>query len=109
MSIKGIDAQLMVTRAAEYAKESSVQQRKNELLQDYLSVQAKVAETQEKQKVAKTVQAEAAGIQLDKDAEGYGGHGYDSSSEEPSDETDRNQELLNQLLDTEEHAIDIKV
>lgn len=98
----------MVTRAAEYAKETSVQQRKNELMQDYLTVQARAVESKEKQKVAKTVETQETTVQLEKDAEGYGG-GYEGSSGASAKEESESEQLLKQLIDTSEHAIDIKI
>ncbi|NLO47743.1 MAG: hypothetical protein GX111_05410 [Clostridiales bacterium] len=58
MSIKGIDNQLMVTRAADYAKEASTQLKRSELMQDYLYVQTKMLENRKKQVVPKTVKSE---------------------------------------------------
>ena len=58
MSIKGIDNQLMVTRAADYAKEASTQLKRSDLMQDYLYVQTKMLENRKKQVVLKTAKSE---------------------------------------------------
>jgi hypothetical protein len=39
--LKGIEAQLMVTRTADLAREASAMQRQNDLTRDYLALHAK--------------------------------------------------------------------
>ena len=72
MSIKGIDAQLMITRAADLARDASQQVRKNELVQDYLSAQMNAQEQFEIQKAPKTNESEKVKLNLDKESEREG-------------------------------------
>lgn len=67
MSIKGIDTQIMITRSAELVKESSNQLKKNELMQDYMNIQAAEFERQKKQGVLKA--SEAGELRLHQDGE----------------------------------------
>jgi hypothetical protein len=67
MSIKGIDAQMMIARTTEYVKDSAVQLKKSELTQDYLTAQALKDEAIEKTKVAKPQGAEKLGLALEAD------------------------------------------
>lgn len=70
MSIKGIDTQIMITRSAELVKESSNQLKKNELMQEYMNIQAAEFERQKKQGVIKA--SEAGELRLHSD--GKNGH-----------------------------------
>ena len=106
MSIKGIDAQHMVTRAAEFVKDASVQQRKNELLQDYLTVQSKVVDAQEKQKVPKTLETEK--MRMHPDQDGGGGYGGTAQKDAKSNK-DEEQTPAGHAVPAEQHIIDIKV
>ena len=110
MSIKGIDSQLMITRAAELMKDSSVQLKKNELMQDFLAVQSKVIEEHEKQKVARAQETQEAEIQLERDRDSAQGERQGGASKRKKEETqDPNQKLLEQLDSTGNHKIDIKI
>ena len=109
MSIKGIDAQIMITRTADFARESIAAQRKPEITQDYLSVQAKANEAQELRKVIKKSDAELQKLRPeDGGGSGAGGSGGGSGSHAESEE--QNGELEpGTLVPLEKHMIDIKV
>lgn len=62
MSIKGIDAQIMVTRTAEASKDISAELRKGELFQNQIAVQGRSQDEQETRMVVRTEQAEQAEI-----------------------------------------------
>lgn len=105
MSIKGIDAQLMVTRAADLAKDSSTQLKKNELMQDYLAVHAKAVEHQEQTKVAKAIESQQVSINKDKDKDSSPGSQDQNPKKTPEDEA--LEELDTYISDSS--TIDIKI
>ena len=106
MSIKGIDTQIMVTRAAELAKESSNQIKRNELMQDYMSVQGRLIEEHEKQMVTGLNEAQEVAIQREREGS-RGGAFAEGQARGESSLSD--QELDEELLSGENHIIDIKV
>lgn len=106
MSIRGIDNQLMITRATEMVKDSDASLRKNELMQDYLAIQSQIEGEKEKAMVGEALEVQEAEVKLDKDGEGannYEGQSKKGSQGEIETETDR------QFVPREEHKIDIKV
>lgn len=107
MSIKGIDAQIMVTRTAELSKESSNQIKRNELMQDYMSVQGRLMEEHEKQMVTGLQEAQEAVIQRER--EGSRGGADPEERDRRSGSSLSDQELAEELDGGEDHLIDIKV
>jgi hypothetical protein len=103
MAIKGIDTQIMVTRTAEYVKESEHQMRRNDLMQDYLNVQGKLASEAAGRNVVKTVKAEASALHPD---EKGGGGGGSESAPRGHAEADEDGESFS---DGEPHIIDIVI
>lgn len=114
MSIRGIDTQMMVTRTTEMTRDANAVQRKDGLMQDYLAVQGKAADEQQKNMVLETIAPEQAGIQPDKEGDGggYKGSGKRRGKDEDEDEDggilDVNKKILMQLRDNG-HTIDIEV
>ena len=53
MSIKGIDSQIMITRTSDVMRESAAMQKKPEVTQDYLAIQAKANEAHDQKRVAR--------------------------------------------------------
>ena len=80
MSIKGIEAQMMVARSVEYMKDSAAIQKKSELTQDYQTVLARVDEQRDQMKVAKTLEADQIKLHPDEGG-GNGGGAGDGSGE----------------------------
>jgi hypothetical protein len=68
--LKGIEAQLMVTRTADLAREAGAMQRKNDLVRDYLAQQTQALAEIEKQQVAQALKAQAVVIHRDKQGGG---------------------------------------
>jgi len=108
MSIKGIDAQIMITRTAELARDSSAQLRRNELMQDYLAAQTRALETQEKKSVAKTLNTQKGELRPDNDREGNG-RDWSGDEREAREREQADQEQLAQLAPTGPHTIDITI
>lgn len=96
----------MVTRTAEMTKDSSVQMKRNELMQDFLSVQNKAMEEHDQHAVTETTKSEEAALHADKEADG---HGYEASErQKKEDETEKGSEPEH-LVPAETHIIDITV
>ncbi len=110
MSIKGIDAQLMVTRTAELAKESSNQLKKNELTQEYMNIQAAEFERQKKQMVSKTNAAENLRLHPDKDSSGDNAASYRRRKKEKKRNGETALDELKVAPDpNKKHKIDVKI
>ena len=105
MSIKGIDAQMMVTRSAEAARSSAQSTHKNELFQNQMSALGKAQDNQESRTVVKTDKPEQAGI--NRDGEGGAGAYQDAPGQKKRKKDDPN-ELLSAGF-AAEHKIDIKI
>ena len=108
MSIKGIDSQIMITRAADFARDNSALLKKPETDQDYMTIQAKAFNSMEAKKVEKTQEAELQKLRTDEDGGGNGaaggggpGQGKKKQGEEPAGK--------DHLVPPGEHKIDIKV
>jgi len=109
MSIKGIDAQMMITRATELTKDSSAQLRKNELMHDYLAAQTRAIETRENQSVARTLKPQEIEIHLNNDREGSGGWTGPDGEREAEEREQADQDRLAQLAPIDPHTIDITI
>lgn len=64
--LKGIEAQLMVTRTAELARDADAILRKNDLVRDYLALQTQALAELEKGQVAHTPKAQSVVFHKDK-------------------------------------------
>ena len=108
MSIKGIDAQIMIMRSAELARETSNQQKKRELTQDYMNIQVAEFERQKKQMVQKANESEKLRLQTDKDGGGEKAASYRQESDDDKGE-DTQEELQVAPDPSDKHVIDIKI
>ena len=107
MSIKGIDAQIMITRAAQLAKENSTIVRKDELTQEYLAAQQKAAGERDQKAVLRSAEAEGAPVHLEKD--GKSGHGRDRKQNEKRDWEESAGDPAGTLVPSVEQKIDITI
>lgn len=73
MAIRPIENQGMIQRTAEYAKEHSVQNRKNELMHDYMAAQRRVEEEHQSKSVSKLEDKSDPKIRRDREGRGGGG------------------------------------
>ena len=108
MSIKGIDAQMMITRLPDNVREVNALQRKPENVQDALLYQAKLHEAQEQTRIAKMSEAEMENIRTDVDSGSKnafeGGENESGSDEEKEGETAKTM-----MVPPGSNTIDIKV
>lgn len=107
MSLKGIDAQIMVARTADVAREAAVQAKGGERMQDFLAVQAKAMAEREQSMVSKLDRSEKPELRAgdegsgaqDSYTPGGGGRKEDGSADEIL--------LIDPVVPGEEHLIDI--
>ena len=95
MSIRGIDTQIMITRATDFVRETSSVQRQPEVAQEHLAAQTKVNSAQDQSRVTATTESEMEHIRTDVDGEGSGAAGGEGSGRENEEMTEEQQaELL---------------
>ena len=95
MSIRGIDTQIMITRTADFARETSSTQRQPETTQEHLAAQTKVESSHDQSRVAATTESDMENIRTDVDGEGSGAAGGEGSQQEEEEMTeDQKKELL---------------
>jgi hypothetical protein len=95
MSIRGIDTQIMITRTADFARETSSIQKQPEVTQEHLAVQTKIESAQDQSRVTATNESEMENIRTDKDGEGSGAAGGGGSQQ---DEEEMTEEQKRELL-----------
>lgn len=78
MSIRGIDAQIMMARTADAAREASNQMKGSEKMHESLAIQAKETFELEKSSIPKTEETPSSALHLKNEHEGAGGE-YDGS------------------------------
>lgn len=105
MSLKGIDAQIMVTRTADMAREAVTQLKSGERMQEFLAVQAKEMAEREKSMVSELDKSEKPELRSDKD----GGSARDSYTPSGGGRKGAPDDILliDPLVPGEEHLIDI--
>jgi len=110
MSIRSIDTQIMITRATDVVRETSVLQKHSETSQNILAAQSKVESAQDQSRVAATTESEMDNIRTDVDGEGSGAAGGEASGqkEEKPDEEEIDPNLM-VPPDTKKQLIDITV
>ena len=105
MSIRGIDAQLMVTRTADLVQAANTQQKGAERIQDFLAVQNQSEIEREKASVAKTDKSPEVELRLGNE----GGDGSEAYTSQQNEELARGEymELLDADVGPSEHILDI--
>ena len=104
--LKGIEAQLMVTRTADLAREAGALQRKNDLARDYLAVQAQSLAELERKQVTQALRTQ--NIVLHTDKHGGGRQAYqEQEGDKNYGETEGDEYIL--LPPEAQSTIDIKV
>jgi len=88
MSIRGIDTQIMITRTADFARETSSTQRQPETNLEHLASQTKVESAHDQSKVAATTESDMDNIRTDVDGEGSGAAGGGGSGKEEEEMTE---------------------
>jgi len=105
--LKGIDAQLMVTRTADLAREADIIQRKNDLVRDYLAVQTQALAEQKKLQVAHTLGAQR--VEIHPDKQGGGQQGYQTQQQENDELSDTTEDEYLLPPTANQSIIDIKI
>ncbi|MDR1298924.1 MAG: hypothetical protein LBJ84_01565 [Oscillospiraceae bacterium] len=109
MALKGIDAQLMVTNTTEASRESSRMAYRGELVQDYISVQARVEGETGRERVAKAIKSERLDLYPDEGGSGGGGAEDGGGGDGESAGGGEGWDDSEYLFPAEEHIVDIKV
>ena len=108
MSIKGIDAQIMITRTPDYARDASAAQKRPEMTQDFLAAQTKMHDAIAKGRVAGSEQSEMETIRTDVD--GGSGSSYEGEGEGKHGEGGEDGEIPRDLrVPPGNNIIDIRV
>ena len=106
MSIKGIDSQIMITRTSDVMRENAAVQKKPEVTQEYLAVQAKANEAHDQKRVSRKAEIELPKLR----AEDGGGSGAEAYSGSGSGKKEKEEILQNEhLVPPGNNVIDIKV
>jgi len=79
MSIRGIDTQIMITRATDFVRETSSIQRQPEHNQEHLAVRSQIEGEIDQSRVLATTETENENIRTDVDEEREGSEGGESS------------------------------
>ena len=109
MSIKGIDTQIMVTRTADIMRDNIAAQKKPEITQDYLAVQAKVNEAHDQKRVSRKSEVELPKLRAE-DGGGGGGGAAGGGGHRKSGKDERGGKLDGDaLVPPGDNVIDIKV
>ena len=102
--LKGIEAQMMVTRTADLSREAGAMQRKNDLTRDYLVQHAQALSELEKQRVERTLNTQQIVIHPDK--HGSNQQEYPEQGEQKDYEEE---DALIELPSGNHNTIDIKI
>ena len=94
MSIKGIDTQIMIARTADFAKDTSVVQKKPEIAQEYLAVREKINDAQDQTRVAKSLESEKPELRPDDGGGDGGGGGGGSGSGKKKKDSETEADML---------------
>jgi len=94
MSIRGIDTQMMITRATDFVRETSSIQRHPETTQEHLAAQTKIESSHDQSRVNATTESEMENIRTDEEGEGSGAAGGGKKQNEDEKPEDQASELL---------------
>jgi hypothetical protein len=110
MSIRGIDAQIMISRLTDSVRETSVMHKRLEVAQDALAAKEKINDAEARSKVARTSGSDMEKIRSDvyEGGGGNGGGGSEGSGNRGEDSHD-DKSGLDMTVPTDNHMIDIMV
>jgi hypothetical protein len=109
MSIRGIDTQIMITRATELVRETSNALRHPETTQNHLAAQGKIESTHDQSRVAATTESDMENVRTDVDGSGSGAAGGDGSKKGEGELTEEQQAELLVAPSDIIHLIDITI
>jgi len=95
MSIRGIDTQIMITRTADFARETSSIQRQPETNLEHLASQTKVESAHDQSRVQSATESEMDNVRTDVDGSGSGAAGGGGSGQ---DKEETPEEQIRELL-----------
>lgn len=108
MSIKGIDAQIMIARAPDFVKEANAQLKTGDRMQSFLAEQAKAEAEHDKSSIGRTEQT--SGPELHLGEEGGGDNFYSPSGNRKNhEEVDADFSILDAEVGSVGSTIDIKL
>ena len=107
MSIRGIDTQIMITRTADFVRETSATQKHPETTQQHTAAQVKVESTHDQSRVVATTESDMEHIRTDVDSEGSGASGGGGSQKEEEEMTEEQKRDLLVAPAQHEQLIDI--
>jgi len=106
MSIKGIDTQIMISRLPDNARDTSIIQKRPEVVQEFLAAQTKISHAQDQSRVVRTTEAEMEQIRTDVEEGGGSGAGGGGAGSENRDNEEIDPDLL---VPPGDNKIDIRV
>ena len=109
MSIKGIDAQIMITRLPDNVRDMSASQKRTEVAQEYLAAQGKVRDAHDQSRVTRTQETEMERIRTDVDKESSGGSGGSEEEGGKAGKEDKYDTTPELLVPPGNNVIDIKI
>lgn len=105
MSIKGVDAQIMSTRAPDFLREANSQLKGGEKMQEFLAIQAQAEAERSSASVRKTEAAPKAELQAKN--EGGTGDSYSSSGKRGGKNEQTDDPMLDASVGPSENIIDL--
>jgi len=109
MSIRGIDTQIMITRATDFVRDASTTQRHPEVSQEHAALQAKADSAHDQSRVTATTESEMENIRTDVDGEGSGAAGGEGSQREEEEMTEEQKAELLVAPADHDQIIDITI
>ena len=109
MSIRGIDTQIMITRATDFVRETSNIQRHPETSQEHLATQGKIESTHDQSRIKETTESEMENIRTDVDGGGSGAAGGEGSEQDEEEMTEEQKKELLVAPADHDQIIDIRI
>jgi len=106
MSIKGIDTQIMISRLPDNARDTSIIQKRPEVVQEFLAAQTKISNAQDQSRVIRTTETEMEEIRTDVEEGGGSGAGAGGFGAEEKDNDEVDPDML---VPPGNNMIDIRV
>ena len=109
MSIRGIDAQIMVSRSPDLARDASAMMKRPEVTQEFLAVQKKMSDAHDQSRVKGTEQAEMENIRTDVDGGSGSAHGGTGGGTGKDEDEVESEIAKSMLVPPGNNVIDIRV
>ena len=109
MSIKSIDAQMMIARLPDNVNQASSLVKRPEIVQEFLAHQGKINDVHDQSRVAKTLESEMEQIRTDVDEDSQGGYGGGGDNGSRSGRGGNEEVDQDMLVPPVNHVIDITI